>query len=79
MKYQYFCSRNLSDNLTFQIEYRKEFSFNYMKIFLDRKAMADFAKKYGLVWTQVETRIMNERKAHKQDVPTTAKAMEIDL
>ena len=79
MKYQYFCSRNLSDNLTFQIEYRKEFSFNYMKIFLDRKALADFAKKYGLVWTQVETRIMNERKAHKQDVPTTAKAMEIDL
>ena len=51
MKYQYFSSRNLSDNLTFQIEYRKEFSFNYLKFFLDRKAMADFAKK---IWSRLD-------------------------
>lgn len=50
-----------------------------MKIFLDRKAIEEFAKQYGLVWTQVKTRIMNERKVHKQDVSSTAKAMEIDL
>lgn len=32
---------------------------------LDRHTMEMFAKKYGLKWSQVKTRIMNEKKAKR--------------
>lgn len=46
--------------------------------FQDRKKMENFASKYGITWSQVKTRIMNERKFHKQAMKSNFEAMGIE-